>query len=255
MLRSRWSWFGGGPSGSSSAVSPATASRGKLEDVVRVFLVEDHEVVRRGIARLVAEDEGFEVVGEAGSLEEARARIPLARPDVAVLDVRLPDGSGVELCRELRAARPELRCLMLTSYADDEALFASIMAGASGYLLKRVRVDELLDALRRVAKGESLIDPTLTARLLERIRHPQDAGDDPLAELSPQEHRIFDLIVEGKTNREIAESVFLAEKTVKNYVSNILSKLGMHHRSEIAALGARLEERRRSRSSADLDVR
>ncbi len=218
--------------------------------MVRVFLVEDHEVVRRGIARLLAEDERFEVVGEAGTAEDARTRVPIASPDVALLDVRLPDGSGVELCRELRAAIPALRCLMLTSYADDEALFASIMAGASGYLLKRVRVDELLNAVARVAAGESLIDPALTSRLIERIRHPVASDDDPLAALSPQERRIFDLIVEGKTNREIAATVFLAEKTVKNYVSNILAKLGMHHRSEIAALGARLEERRRVRGEA-----
>jgi two-component system response regulator DevR len=221
------------------------AACGRLLNVVGVFLVEDHEVVRRGIARLLAEDSDLKVVGEAGTVQEARARIPLVKPDVAVLDVRLPDGSGVELCRDLRAAMPALRCLMLTSYADDEALFASIMAGASGYLLKRVRVDELLDAVHRVAKGESLIDPSLTARVLERIRHPAESAEDPLGELSPQERRIFDLIVEGMTNREIAETIFLAEKTVKNYVSNILAKLGMHHRSEIAALGARLEERRR----------
>jgi two-component system response regulator DevR len=219
--------------------------------VVRVFLVEDHEVVRRGIARLLAEDDRVEVVGEAGSVEEARSRVPLAKPDVAVLDVRLPDGSGVELCRELRAQMGSLRCLMLTSYADDEALFASIMAGASGYLLKRVRVEELLDAILRVARGESLVDPALTARLLERIRHPAEADDDPLVGLSAQERRIFDLIVAGKTNREIAETIFLAEKTVKNYVSNILAKLGLHHRSEIAALGARLEERRKARSQAE----
>ncbi|MHB8190985.1 MAG: response regulator [Ferrimicrobium sp.] len=217
---------------------------------VRVALVEDHEVVRRGIAALLAEEADITVATEAGTVIDALARIPLADVDVALLDVRLPDGDGVSLCRDLRAGDPSIKCIMLTSYSDDEALFASIMAGASGYLLKRVRVEELVGAIRRVYAGESLIDPALTARLLDRIRNPDGNGVNPLAQLTDQERRIFDLITQGKTNSEIASEVFLAQKTVKNYVSNLLRKLGMHHRSEVAALGARLQERRRRDAEA-----
>ena len=202
-------------------------------------------MVRRGIATLLGGEPDIAIVGEAGSVEEALARIPSSKAQVALLDVRLPDGDGVTLCRELREHEPELRCIMLTSFSDDEALFSSIMAGASGYLLKRVRLEELVEGIRRVVAGESLIDPAVTTRVLERIRNPQGSGDDPTTQLTDQERRIFELITQGKTNREIAEEVFLAEKTVKNYVSNLLAKLGVRHRSEVAAMGARLAERKR----------
>ncbi len=202
-------------------------------------------MVRRGIATLLGGEPDIAIVGEAGSVEEALARIPSSKAQVALLDVRLPDGDGVALCRELREREPELRCIMLTSFSDDEALFSSIMAGASGYLLKRVRLEELVEGIRLVAAGESLIDPAVTTRVLERIRNPQGSGDDPTTQLTDQERRIFELITQGKTNREIAEEVFLAEKTVKNYVSNLLAKLGVRHRSEVAAMGARLAERKR----------
>jgi two-component system, NarL family, response regulator DevR len=188
------------------------------------------------------------VVGEAGTAAEALARIPTTTPNVAVLDVRLPDGDGVEVCREIRSAHPEINCLMLTSYADDEALFSAILAGAAGYVLKQVRGTDLIDAIRRVANGQSLLDPGVTARVLERLRTPQ-APDDSLASLSDQERRILDLIAEGLTNRQIGERMFLAEKTVKNYVSNVLMKLGMSRRSEAAAYAARLEERHRREGS------
>ena len=185
----------------------------------------------------------FEVVGEAGTAEEAIGRIPATSPDVAVLDVRLPDGDGVEVCREVRSRHPEIACPMLTSYSDDEALFEAIMAGAAGYLLKQVRGNDLLDAIRAVASGRSLLDPALTQRVLERIR-TGSAEDERVARLTAQELRIFELIGEGLTNRQIAERVHLAEKTVKNYVSNLLMKLDMDRRTEAAAFAARLDERR-----------
>ncbi len=210
---------------------------------MRVFLMDDHELVRRGIRELLASEDDLEVVGEAGTAEEALARIPATRPDVAVLDVRLPDGDGIEVCREIRSRHPALACLMLTSFADDEALFAAIMAGASGYVLKQIRGNELVGAIRTIAAGGSLLDPTVTRRVLERIR-VGEPEDDHLSQLSEQERRILDLIAEGKTNRQIAEAIFLAEKTVKNYVSSILAKLGMERRSEAAAYAARLAERR-----------
>jgi DNA-binding NarL/FixJ family response regulator len=209
---------------------------------VRVFLLDDHEVVRRGVRELLEAEDDLEVVGEAGTAEEAYGRIPATSPDVAILDVRLPDGDGVEVCREIRSKHPEIACLMLTSYADDEALFSAIMAGAAGYVLKQVRGTDLVDGVRRVGRGESLLDPSLTARVLERLRHPPKP--DELAGLTDQERRILDLIAEGMTNRQIGEQLFLAEKTVKNYVSNVLAKLGMSRRSEAAAYAARLSERR-----------
>jgi DNA-binding NarL/FixJ family response regulator len=212
---------------------------------VRVFLLDDHEVVRRGLRDLLEAEDDLVVVGEAGTAEEALRRVPPTRPDVAVLDVRLPDGDGVEVCRELRSSHPEVACLMLTSFADDEALFSAIMAGAAGYVLKQVRGADLVDAIRRVAAGESLLDPAVTARVLARLRAPVDPEDEGLAKLSEQERRILDLIAEGLTNRQIAEKMFLAEKTVKNYVSHLLTKLGMDRRSEAAAYAARLAERRR----------
>jgi len=209
---------------------------------VRVFLLDDHEVVRRGVRELLEAEDDIEVVGEAGTADEAYGRIPATSPNVAVLDVRLPDGNGVEVCREIRSSHPEIACLMLTSFADDEALFSAIMAGASGYVLKQVRGTDLVDGVRRVGRGESLLDPSLTTRVLERLRRP--AAPDELAGLTGQERRILDLIAEGMTNRQIGEQLFLAEKTVKNYVSNVLSKLGMSRRSEAAAYAARLSERR-----------
>ena len=212
---------------------------------IRVFLLDDHEVVRRGLRELLEAEGDLLVVGEAGTAEEAYGRIPATTPDVAVLDVRLPDGDGVEVCREVRSRHPEIKCLMLTSFADDEALFSAIMAGASGYVLKQVRGTDLVDAVRRVGAGESLLDPTVTARVLERLRHPEEK--DELRMLTDQERRILDHIAEGLTNRQIGEQMYLAEKTVKNYVSNVLSKLGMSRRTEAAAYAARLSERRQDR--------
>jgi len=211
--------------------------------MITVFLLDDHEIVRRGLRDLL-EANGMEVVGEAGTAEEALQRVPATRPDVAVLDVRLPDGNGIEVCRELRSRDPELQCLMLTSYADDEALLDAIVAGAAGYALKEIRSNDLIDAIRRVSAGESLIDPALKADVLERLAHP-DSPDERTATLTDQERRLLDLLAEGLTNREIAGQMFLAEKTVKNYVSNLLSKMGMQRRTEAAVYAARLEERRR----------
>ncbi|HET6951725.1 MAG TPA: response regulator transcription factor [Acidimicrobiales bacterium] len=210
---------------------------------IRVFLLDDHEVVRRGVRELLeAQGDDIEVVGEAGTAEEAMGRIPAVQPDVAVLDVRLPDGNGVEVCREIRSRHPEIQCLMLTSFADDEALFDSIMAGAAGYVLKQVRGSDLVDGVRRVAAGQSLLDPTVTARVLERLRRGPE--EEQGVHLTDQERRILDLLAEGLTNRQIGERLFLAEKTVKNYVSNLLMKLGMHRRTEAAVYAARLADRR-----------
>ena len=206
---------------------------------IRVFLLDDHEVVRRGLADLLGLESDMEVVGEAGTAADALHRVPAARPDVAVLDVRLPDGSGVEVCREIRSQLPEVRCLMLTSYADDEALFDAIMAGASGYVLKEIRGNDLVDAIRQVAAGKSLLDPVATQRVLERLRDGEK-HDDRLDALTDQEKRILELIGEGLTNRQIGERLHLAEKTVKNYVSSLLAKLGMERRTQAAAFSARL---------------
>ncbi|WP_406428528.1 response regulator [Streptomyces sp. NBC_01589] len=216
------------------------------EGKITVFLLDDHEVVRRGVHELLALEDDIEVVGEAGTAADALLRIPATRPDVAVLDVRLPDGSGVEVCREIRSKDESINCLMLTSYADDEALFDAIMAGASGYVLKAIRGNELLSAVRDVAAGKSLLDPVATARVLERLRKGKEArGDDKLSALTDQERRILDLIGEGLTNRVIGERLHLAEKTIKNYVSSLLSKLGMERRSQAAAYVARLQAERR----------
>lgn len=194
---------------------------------ITVFLLDDHEVVRRGVHELLATESDIEVVGEAGTAEDALVRIPATDPDVAVLDVRLPDGSGVEVCREVRSRNENIRCLMLTSFADDEAPFDAIMAGASGYVLKAIRRDELLTAVRDVAAGKSLLDPEATARVLERLREGyRPSGAARLANLTDQERRILDLIGEGLTNRAIGERLHLAEETVKNHVSGLLSKLG-----------------------------
>jgi len=206
----------------------------------RVLLVDDHEVVRRGLAAMLTAHNDIEVVGEAGSADEAVRRVGLDQPDVVVMDVRMPDKSGIEACREILAAFPDVRVLMLTSYADEEALMASIMAGASGYVLKRVKGAELIENIRRVAAGESLLDPDMVERLFDRLRH--GTREDPkLAQLTEQERKILDHIVDSLTNRQIAEKMFLAEKTVKNYVSTILAKMGMSNRSEAAAYVARLE--------------
>ena len=212
---------------------------------VRIFLLDDHELVRRGIRDLLWAEEDLSVVGEASTAEEALERIPQTKPDVAVLDVRLGDVtggmSGIEVCREIRSRHPDVACMMLTSFADDEALFASIMAGAAGYVLKQIRGLELVSAVRRVAAGESLLDPAVTARVLERLRSPQRQAD-PLDVLTPQERRILDLVAEGKTNRQIGEAMFLAEKTVKNYVSGLLAKLGMQRRTQAAVYGAEVRK-------------
>jgi DNA-binding NarL/FixJ family response regulator len=209
---------------------------------IRVFLLDDHEIVRTGLRALLETTDDLEVVGEAGTVAEALARIPALQPDVAILDVRLPDGSGVEVCREVRSTHPTTACIMLTSYADDEALFASIMAGSSGYVLKQVGGNSLVDDVRRVAAGQSLLDPALTERVLRRLREGPE--EEPLlASLTNQERRILDLIAEGMTNRQIAEDMYLAEKTVKNYVSNLLTKLGMERRTQAASYATRIQER------------
>ena len=217
---------------------------------IQVFLLDDHEIVRDGIRGLLVAA-GLIVVGEAGTAADALVRIPATHPDVAVLDVRLPDGNGIEVCREIRSRQPEVACIMLTSYADDEAHLAAVMAGAAAYVLKQIRGQDLVEAITAVAQGRSLIDPATTARLMDMLRGnvAEDAG---LGRLTPRERQILELISAGKTNREIGAQLYLAEKTVKNYVSNLLAKLGMAHRSEAAAYAARLEERRAQRSSRGL---
>ena len=210
--------------------------------MIKVFLLDDHEIVRRGVRDLLEAAGDIEVVGEAGTAAEAIARVPATQPEVAVLDVRLPDGSGIEVCRELRAADPELRCLMLTSFSDDEALIDAIVAGASGYVLKEVRGADIVESVRRVAAGESLLDPQAAARVIERLRNPPPQ-DERLTALSPQERRILELLADGMTNRQIADQLYLAEKTVKNYVSNLLAKMGMSRRTEAAVYAVRLAER------------
>ncbi len=211
---------------------------------IRVFLMDDHEVVREGVRQLLETSGEIEVVGEASSCAEAAVRIPASRPHVAILDVQLPDGSGVEVCRDIRNDHPEIACLMLTSFSDEEALFQSIMAGAAGYVLKQIRGNDLVATVRRVAAGESLIDPAVTGRLLERLRRPEPEQDPRLASLTKLERVILDHVAEGKTNRQIANEVHLAEKTVKNYVSSILMKLGMARRTEAAVFAVRAAERR-----------
>jgi two-component system, NarL family, response regulator DevR len=208
-------------------------------DVIRVFLLDDHEVVRRGLRELLEAEGDIVVVGESGSAKEAARILPATRPRVAVLDGRLPDGSGVEVCREVRAVDPTIQALILTSYDDDDALFAAIMAGAAGYVLKQITGTDLVDAIRRVAAGQSLLDPALTQRVLERVRSGP-AQPTELRELTEQERKILALIAEGLTNRQIGERLYLAEKTVKNYVSNILSKLGLERRTQAAVLASKL---------------
>jgi two-component system response regulator DevR len=208
---------------------------------IRVFLLDDHEIVRRGISDLLQAEPDIEVVGEAGTASDALARIPAAQPQVAVLDARLPDGSGIDVCRDIRSAVPSVRCLILTSYDDDEALFAAVMAGAAGYLLKEIRGNGLVDAVRQVADGKSLLDPAVTERLLARLRDGR-TEDNRLSSLSDREREILNLITDGLTNRQIGERLFLAEKTVKNHVSGLLAKLKMQRRTQAAVFGAELRK-------------
>jgi two-component system, NarL family, response regulator DevR len=210
-----------------------------MKDVTRVFLLDDHEVVRRGIADLLTQDGDIEIVGESGSAIEAINRIPALRPDVAILDARLPDGSGIDVCRQVRAIDPSIQALILTSYDDDEALFAAIMAGAAGYVLKQIRGTDLIDAVRRVGAGQSLLDPAVTARVLQRIRNGVEQPDE-LKSLTDQERRILQYVAQGMTNHEIAQEMHLADKTVKNYVSSVLAKLGLERRTQAAVLATRL---------------
>ena len=207
--------------------------------MIRVFLLDDHEVVRRGLVDLLQSQGDIEVVGEAGLAREATARIPAIRPDVMILDARLPDGSGIDVCRDVRTVDSSIKGLILTSYEDDEALFAAIMAGAAGYVLKQIRGTDLVDAVRRVAAGQSMLDPAVTQRVLERIRSGVEQPQE-LKSLTDQERKILEHIAEGRTNREIAAEMFLAEKTVKNYVSSLLAKLGLERRTQAAVLAARL---------------
>ena len=205
------------------------------QKTIKILLVDDHEVVRMGLRTLLDKRPGFAIVGEAGAVGEAVAAAAQLEPDVVVMDIRLPDGTGVDACREIRAARPETRVIMLTSFADEEAVYGSIMAGAAGYLLKQTRGQSLAEAIERVARGESLLDPSVTNKVLERMRALASGEADELATLTAQERKILAAIAEGKTNKEIAEEVFLSDKTVKNYVSSILSKLNLRRRSEAAA--------------------
>jgi len=211
--------------------------------MIRVFLLDDHEVVRFGLREMLEREGDIEVVGESGSAVEAAHRIPALRPHVAVLDGRLPDGSGIDVCREIRSVDPTINALILTSYDDDEALFAAIMAGAAGYVLKQIHGTDLVDAVRRVAAGQSLLDPAVTARVLERIRSGPQQPDE-FKDLTEQERKILLHVAEGLTNREIAERMFLAEKTVKNYVSSLLSKLGLERRTQAAVLASRLLQKK-----------
>ncbi|HEX5596732.1 MAG TPA: response regulator transcription factor [Micromonosporaceae bacterium] len=212
--------------------------------MIRVFLLDDHEVVRRGLADLLQSSGDIEVVGESGLAQEAARLIPALRPDVAILDARLPDGNGIDVCRDVRAVDSSIKGLILTSYEDDEALFAAIMAGAAGYVLKQIRGNDLVDAVRRVAAGQSLLDPAVTQRVLERIRSGIEQPQE-LKALTEQERRILEYVAEGLTNREIAGKMFLAEKTVKNYVSSMLAKLGLERRTQAAVLATRLLGQRR----------
>ena len=209
-------------------------------DRIRVFLLDDHEIVRRGLHDLLESEGDIEIVGESGSAREATARIPALRPDVAVLDARLPDGSGIDVCRDVRSTDPSIKALILTSYDDDEALFAAIMAGAAGYVLKQIVGNDLLDVVRKVAEGQSLLDPAVTQRVLDRLRDGGASEPAELRSLTPPERRLRELVAEGLTTRQIGEQLFLAEKTVKNYVTSILTKLGLERRTQAAVLASKL---------------
>jgi two-component system response regulator DevR len=211
------------------------------ERPIRIFLLDDHEVVRRGIAELLSTVPDFEIVGEAGTAEQALTRVLASKPDVAILDARLPDGSGIDVCRDIRSALPSTYCLILTSYDDQDAVLSSVLAGASGYVLKEVRTSGLIDAIRQVAMGRSLIDPGVIAQVMQRVRDGSPA-DARLAALTQREREVLDLIAEGLTNRQIGERLFLAEKTVKNYVSSLLGKLGMERRTQAAVFGAEVRK-------------
>jgi len=208
---------------------------------ITVFLLDDHEIVRRGVRDLINAESGITVIGEAATAASALARIPALKPDVAVLDIRLPDGDGGTVCREIRSKMPQLACLMLTSFSDDDALFDAIMAGAAGYVLKQIRGTDLIGAIRTIASGQSLLDPEAASRVMRRMRD-QAAATDPLSSLTDQERRILILIGEGLTNRQIGDRLFLAEKTVKNYVSALFAKLGMQRRAQAAAYATRVFE-------------
>ncbi|HEY1702460.1 MAG TPA: response regulator transcription factor [Trebonia sp.] len=211
-------------------------------DTIKVFLLDDHEVVRRGVRDMLESEADIKVIGEAGTAASALARIPALRPDVAVLDVRLPDGDGVTVCRDIRSKMPEVACLMLTSFADEDALMDAVMAGAAGYVLKQIRGTDLVGAVRTVATGQSMLDSRAASQLMARLRG-QRPKNDPLAGLTPQERRILELIGDGLTNRQIGEQMFLAEKTVKNYISQLFAKLGMERRTQAAAYAARIFNR------------
>ncbi|MFI6560191.1 response regulator [Streptomyces sp. NPDC050534] len=218
---------------------------------IRVFLLDDHEVVRRGVRDLLDNEPDIEVIGEAGTVAQALVRVPALRPQVAVLDIRLPDGDGVSVCRELRSAMPELACLMLTSFDDEEALLDSIMAGASGYVLKQIQGSDLVSAVRTVAAGQSLLDPSATAKLMARLRggRQQEEKLDELQGLTGREREILDLIGEGLTNRQIGLRLYLAEKTVKNHISRMLAKLGVERRIQAAVIATQVQDRRRREGS------
>ena len=211
---------------------------------IRVFLLDDHEIVRRGVADLLESEPDITVVGEASGATEALREVERCKPDVAVLDVRLDDGNGIEVCRDIRSHHPEIACLILTSFADDHAMVDASFAGAAGYVLKQIRSNDLVESIRKVSSGAALLDAATVRMAMSRLKNSEEGL---VATLTPQEHRIFDLIGEGRSNRQIADEMYLAEKTVKNYVSNLLSKLGMTRRTEAAAFAARLEERARKR--------
>lgn len=212
---------------------PAAPDSAEATEPIKVFLLDDHEIVRRGIREMLETEGDITVIGESGLAEEAARRIPALRPDVAILDARLPDGSGIDVCREIRSRDPQIAALILTSYDDDEALFSAIMAGAAGYILKQVKGTDFIDTVRRVAAGQSMLDPAVTAQVLERLRSGPKA-DPSIEQLTAQEQRILELIGEGMTNRQIAGTMYLAEKTVKNYVSSMLAKLGLESRTQAA---------------------
>lgn len=219
--------------------------------IIRTVVVDDHELVRRGLREVLADAGGIEVVGEASTAQEAVRRIHALRPDVVLLDVRLPDASGIEVCREVRSAHPAVRVLMMTSFDDPEAVYAAIIAGACGYVLKDVRASLMVDAVRRIAAGQSMLDPAVTGQVLDRIRHPS-AVDPHLAALTAQERRILDLIVDGLTNREIAATLHVSEQTVKNHVTGVLSKLNVTRRTQAAVYGARSRRRSLDRPTTGL---